>query len=33
MEDSMRHLMRPLDFSLEELDQLFELAEDIEKNP
>jgi aspartate carbamoyltransferase catalytic subunit len=25
--------MRPLDFSLEELDQLFELAEDIEKNP
>lgn len=29
----MRHLMRPLDFSLEELDQLFELAEDIEKNP
>ncbi len=29
----MRDLMRPLDFSLEELDQLFELAEDIEKNP
>ncbi len=29
----MRHLMRPLDFSPEELDQLFELAEDIEKNP
>ena len=29
----MRHLMRPLDFSLEELDQLFERAEDIEKNP
>ncbi len=29
----MKHLMRPLDFSLEELDQLFELAEDIEKNP
>ena len=29
----MRHLMRPLDFSVEELDQLFLLAEDIEKNP
>lgn len=29
----MRHLMRPLDFSVEELDRLFLLAEDIEKNP
>lgn len=29
----MRHLMNPLDFSVEELDALFELAMDIEKNP
>lgn len=29
----MRHLMSPLDFSTEELDKLFELAGDIEKNP
>ena len=29
----MRHLMNPLDFSIEELDRLFELAADIEKNP
>lgn len=29
----MRHLMNPLDFSVEELDKLFELAMDIEKNP
>ena len=29
----MRHLMRPLDFSVEELEKLFVLAEDIEKNP
>ena len=29
----MRHLMNPLDFSVEELDKLFELANDIEKNP
>ena len=29
----MRHLLRPLDFSVEELDNLFTLAEDIEKNP
>ena len=29
----MRHLMRPLDFSVEELDKLFLLAEDIERNP
>ena len=26
----MRHLMNPLDFSVEELDRLFDLAEDIE---
>lgn len=29
----MRHLMNPLDFSVEELDKLFELAMDIEKHP
>lgn len=29
----MRHLMNPLDFSVEELDQLFDLANDIEKHP
>ena len=29
----MRHLMNPLDFSVEELDNLFDLANDIEKNP
>ncbi|MCM1541322.1 MAG: aspartate carbamoyltransferase [Blautia sp.] len=29
----MRHLMSPLDFSTEELDQLFNLANDIEQNP
>ena len=29
----MRHLMSPLDFSTEELDRLFTLAEDIGKNP
>ena len=28
----MRHLMNPLDFTVEELDQLFVLADDIEKN-
>ncbi len=28
----MRHLMNPLDFSVEELDKLFDLANDIEKN-
>ena len=28
----MRHLMNPLDFSVEELDRLFDLADDIEKN-
>ena len=29
----MRHLMNPLDFSVEELDELFRLAQYIEKNP
>lgn len=29
----MRHLMSPLDFSVEELDRLLELAMDIESNP
>ena len=29
----MRHLMTPLDFSVEELDQLLDLGSDIEKNP
>ena len=29
----MRHLMSPLDFSVEELDELFTLADDIEHNP
>lgn len=29
----MRHLMNPLDFSVEELERLFDLADDIEKNP
>lgn len=29
----MRHLISPLDFSVEELDKLLELAGDIEKNP
>ncbi len=29
----MRHLMNPMDFSTEELDRLFDLAADIEKNP
>lgn len=29
----MRHLMNPLDFTTEELDRLFDLANDIEKNP
>lgn len=30
---NMRHLMSPLDFSTDELEQLFCLASDIEKNP
>lgn len=29
----MRHLMNPLDFSVDELEKLFDLADDIEKNP
>lgn len=29
----MRHLMSPLDFSVEEMDKLFDLAEDIEVSP
>ena len=29
----MRHLMSPLDFSVEELDKLLDLASDIEANP
>lgn len=29
----MRHLMSPLDFSVEELDKLFDLAVDIEQHP
>lgn len=32
-EDIMRHLMNPLDFTIEELEQLFDLAADIEHNP
>ena len=29
----MRHLMSPLDFSVEELDKLLDLANDIENDP
>ena len=29
----MRHLMSPLDLTVEELDQLLDLANDIEKRP
>ena len=29
----MRHCMSPLDFSVEEIDQLLDLATDIEHNP
>ena len=29
----MRHLMSPLDFSVEELEKLLNLADDIGKNP
>ena len=29
----MRHLMSPLDFSVDELDKLLDLANDIEKYP
>ncbi len=31
--NSIRHLMNPLDFSVEELEKLFDLAGDIERNP
>ncbi|WP_408072189.1 aspartate carbamoyltransferase [Butyrivibrio sp. JL13D10] len=30
--NNLRHMMRPLDFSVEELDQLFDTAADIERN-
>ena len=29
----MRHIMSPLDFSVEELDRMMDLAGDIEKHP
>lgn len=29
----MRHLLSPLDFTTKELDELFEIADDIERNP
>ena len=29
----LRHIMSPLDLSVEELDQLMDLAEDMEENP
>ena len=29
----MRHLMSPLDFTVEELDEILDLADDIEANP
>ncbi|MBE5859086.1 MAG: aspartate carbamoyltransferase [Butyrivibrio sp.] len=32
MTNNLRHMMRPLDFSVEELDRLFDVAADIEKN-
>ncbi len=32
-DESMKHLISPLDFSVNELDQIFDLANDIEKNP
>ncbi|MBO4809314.1 MAG: aspartate carbamoyltransferase [Lachnospiraceae bacterium] len=32
MTNNLRHLMKPLDFSVEELEQLFDTAVDIEKN-
>ena len=28
-----RHLLNPMDFSVEELDKLMDLAGDIERNP
>lgn len=33
MEANMRHVMSPLDFSVEELDELMDLASDIKDNP
>ena len=32
-EKTVRHLMNPLDFTVEELDKLFDLADDIERDP
>lgn len=32
MMNNLRHMMRPLDFSVDELDQLFDTAGDIERN-
>ena len=29
----MRHLLNPLDFTVEEIDELLELATDIERHP
>ena len=29
----MRHILTPLDFSVSELDKIFDLAADIEANP
>ena len=29
----MRHIMSPLDFSVEELEEMMDLASDIEKHP
>ena len=29
----MRHCMSPLDFTVDELDQIMDLANDIEKHP
>ena len=29
----MRHLLNPLDFTVEEIDELLAVADDIEKNP
>ena len=29
----MKHLLSPLDFSVEELDNLMDIAKDIEANP
>ena len=32
MSNNLRHMLRPLDFSVEELENLFDVANDIEKN-